>query len=65
MPILFRSVPGWAKKVAVAYNSYNQIFSPDLGNSENKRKALMFVGAIRPSKGFVELTKNLVLFSPT
>ncbi|RQH23981.1 glycosyltransferase family 1 protein [Okeania hirsuta] len=53
----FRSVPGWEKKVAVAYNSYNQIFTPDLENHESNRKALIFVGAIRPSKGFVEVMK--------
>ena len=53
----FRAVPGWNKKVAVAYNSYNQIFTPNLENCESDIKSLLFVGAIRPSKGFVELMK--------
>ena len=53
----FRAVPGWDKKVAVAYNSYNPIFSPNLEGGENNQKALLFVGAIRQSKGFVELMR--------
>lgn len=49
----FRAVPEWAKKVAVAYNSYNQkIYVPNSATPEQK---LLFIGAIRPSKGFVEL----------
>lgn len=50
----FRAVPKWSKKVVVAYNSYNPIFSP---NSEKSEHKLLFVGAIKPSKGFTELMK--------
>ncbi|GBE73775.1 hypothetical protein myaer87_10020 [Microcystis aeruginosa NIES-87] len=51
----FRAVPGWEKKVVVAYNSYNYpIFTPTLETPERK---LLFIGAIRPHKGFIELMK--------
>ncbi|NET02694.1 MAG: glycosyltransferase [Sphaerospermopsis sp. SIO1G2] len=54
----FRAVPEWDKKIAVAYNSYNEIFSPDVAQIETTRKSLIFIGAIRPSKGFPELMKT-------
>ncbi|MEH1902580.1 MAG: glycosyltransferase [Nostoc sp.] len=49
---VYRAVPQWARKVNVVYNSYCPAFKPTL---EQQVSILLFVGAVTPSKGFVEL----------
>lgn len=48
----YRAVPQWREKVKVIYNSYCPVFSPTVAQPQPR---LLFIGAITPSKGFVEL----------
>lgn len=49
---IYRAIPQWREKLAVIYNSYCPVFTPTLAPPQPR---LLFIGAITPSKGFVEL----------
>lgn len=49
---IYRAIPQWRQKVKVVYNSYCPAFTP---TQEQPQKRLLFIGAITPNKGFVEL----------
>ena len=53
----YRALPQWQQKVVVLANTYNPIFTPLDTEFPTSRLRLLFIGAIAPSKGFLELTK--------
>ncbi|HEV2523222.1 MAG TPA: glycosyltransferase family 4 protein [Candidatus Acidoferrales bacterium] len=49
---IYRAVPRWPEKLVVVYNAICPVFAPATGESKMR---LLFVGAVTPSKGFMEL----------
>ncbi|AFY30867.1 glycosyltransferase [Calothrix sp. PCC 7507] len=49
---IYRAINGWQEKIKFIYNPYCAVFVPKKAQVQHQ---LLFVGAITPSKGFVEL----------
>ncbi|MBD1925828.1 glycosyltransferase [Trichocoleus sp. FACHB-90] len=49
---IYRAVPQWRDKVTVIYNSYCPIFTPVVTPTQPR---LLFIGAITPNKGVIQL----------
>ena len=49
---IYRAIQQWPEKVTVIYNSYCPVF---ISTREPPQPRLLFIGAITPNKGFVEL----------
>lgn len=54
---LYRALPQWPKKFSAIGNVYSHIFTPGVPQKEHAKPRLVFLGALRRSKGFVELTE--------
>lgn len=58
---LYRAIPQWNKKLSVIPNIYCSVFTPSTSVESNSKPTnkprLIFAGALRASKGLVELTK--------
>ena len=55
-----RALPLWRNRIAAIYNSYCPLFHPERADkvktsTQHSEPKLLFVGAITPSKGFIEL----------
>ncbi|MBD2093922.1 glycosyltransferase [Trichocoleus sp. FACHB-591] len=49
---IYRALSGWRNKVVVIHNSYCSTFTPTV---QDRQPILLFIGAITPNKGFIEL----------